>query len=155
VSKGARVSAADLPRRYQDQIAAQYGSVRLITNGPVITNTKAKRRIRQTQKPLLNKLETRFESHLATRFLEEDIFPQAIRLELARGHWYKPDFFVMDTMDIEGGHRGTFYEVKGPHSFRGGFENLKVAARRFQQFRFVLAWRDNENGCWQKQMIMP
>lgn len=148
MAKSNRISAADLPRRYQDQVAQQLGKA----PPAVVTSTvvAAKGRVRQSSKPLLNKLETDFQSFLATKYLEEDIFPQAVRLELARGHWFKPDFLLLDTMT---GLRPTFYEVKGPHAFRGGFENLKVAARRYQFFKFILVWRDE--GVWKEQHILP
>ena len=38
------------------------------------------------------------------------------------------------------------YEVKGPKVFRGGFENLKVAARVHPWVKFYLVWEDGAGG---------
>jgi hypothetical protein len=114
-----------------------------------------KKRLRQSSKPILNKLEERFYARIKLLRPLDEVVCQGIRLELARGIWYRPDLFIPDALD----HLGTgkrlslAYEVKGPHAFRGGFENLKVAARVHRWIQFRLVWE--ADGGWQEQIILP
>lgn len=118
---------------------------------PVPVN-KPKKRIRQSTKPLMNKLETEFYEQI--KGIYQVVWPQAIRLRLGNGIWYKPDFLCLN-------HVGTdarvnclvAYEVKGPHAFRGGFENLKVAAAQYPQIHFTLVWKEGTD--WKSQHILP
>lgn len=105
------------------------------------------KRLRQSSKPLLNKLETAFYAWMKREHPEQTLRPQAKRYELARGIWYKPDFTAM----VDGTE--TAYEVKGPKAFRGGFENLKVAARVWPEVEWWLVWQDG--GEWKHQQILP
>lgn len=105
------------------------------------------KRIRQSSKPLLNQLETEFLVRLHDVYPSLKIRPQAKRYRLANGIWYKPDFTAV-TVDGE-----MAWEVKGPHAFRGGFENLKVAASSYPEIRWILVWK--ENGQWQEQEVLP
>lgn len=102
------------------------------------------KRIRQSSKPLLNKLETEFRRH---RLIGDGYVDQAVRFRLGNGIWYKPDFVWFGT--------GTtvVYEVKGPHAFRGGLENLKVAASLYPQISWRLVWK--EDGLWKQQVVLP
>lgn len=102
-------------------------------------------RLKQDHKPLVNKLEAQFWQILKVRYPENGILVQALRFRLGNGIWYKPDFALL-------GPRITLYEVKGPHAFRGGFENLKVAASLYPMFDWRLVWKD---GPWQEQQILP
>lgn len=111
---------------------------------PLVTPGK---RLRQSQKPLLNKLETRWFAVLQTTLPKGIVIhAQAMRFELARGIWYKPDFaaFVAGTLNA--------WEVKGPRAFRGGFENLKVAATVFPEVVWKLVWEDG--GQWREQVVL-
>lgn len=112
-------------------------------------NEKSKR-VRQSAKPLMNKLETEFYSQLRNdyHFSTTEIVSQEIRFRLGNGIWYKPDFVV-----IQFDRRPIAFEVKGPHAFRGGFENLKVAASKHQCVEWRLVWK--ENGRWKEQIILP
>ena len=110
-----------------------------------------KKRLRQSAAPVLNKLETRFHGHLLATYEPDKVYAQAVRVELARGHWYKADFYVAPHDLCT---NPTFFEVKGPHAYRGGFENLKVAARVHKWAKFFLVWED-ESGRWQRQEILP
>lgn len=109
-----------------------------------------KRRIRQDHKPLMNKLEDEFASYMEMSMYGEHgiacvLVVQALRFRLANGLWYKPDFFWPNRLRA--------YEVKGPHSFRGGFENLKMAAHQYPWIKWILVWK--EDGQWQEQTILP
>jgi len=75
------------------------------------------------------------------------IRPQGKRYKLATGLWYKPDFTSM----INGVEHA--WEIKGPHAFRGGFENIKFAAHEWPEIKWRLMWR--ENGQWKYQDILP
>lgn len=113
---------------------------------------KPKKRIRQSNAPLLNKLEGDFQKILLLRYPDQDmhVTAQAIRFALGNGIAYKPDFVVFVR------HRCPIaYECKGPHSYRGGFENLKVAANKYPCVNFVLTWKDKETGQWQEQHVLP
>lgn len=109
------------------------------------------RRIRQDQKPLMNKLELEWFEVLKCRW--KIIVPQGLRFMLANGTWYKPDFIVwpcgFESQDI----RLRAYECKGPHAFRGGKENLKIAAHQYPQIKWTLVWKSE--GKWQEQTILP
>lgn len=102
-------------------------------------------RIRQDKKPLLNKLELDYADRMRVLYPEEVFYPQAVRLRLGNGVWYKPDFF------LPGGK--LFIECKGPHAFRGGFENLKIAAGAHRWATFKLVWR--VKGEWHEQIVLP
>lgn len=103
------------------------------------------KRIRQ-DKPE-NELEKEYHAILAARFHGYRIYAQAIRLQLANGLWYKPDIVIPELEEA--------WEVKGPHIFRGGPENLKMAAREHPWLRFTLVWKDKATGQWQEQVILP
>jgi hypothetical protein len=159
-----RISAADLPARYQAQIAAMLNeSVKslpspkevgdlLYKNSP-FGAAAPKKRLRQSTKPLMNKLETAFYEHLTRTLLPSMVLVQAISLRLGNGIAYRPDFFTPTVACMGDYHFGTFYEVKGPKVFRGGFENLKVAAHTYPFFVFALVWLDDCT--WQEQIVLP
>lgn len=110
-----------------------------------------KKRIRQSDKPLLNKLESQFlhklEKELPTALTK--IYPQAIRLRLANGITYSPDFFVF--------HRNGSpwaYEVKGKHAWDDAIVKIKCAAAAYPYITFYMVWKD-EHGQWQEQHVLP
>lgn len=108
---------------------------------------KLAKRIRQDTKPLLNKLESEWHTILKEAYPEGTIIiAQGIRFRLGNGIWYKPDFVVF-------GIKTYAYEVKGPKSWRGGFENLKVAASQYVNIRWSLIWKEGFH--WQEQEVMP
>jgi hypothetical protein len=136
-----------LRRRVMDSLSAADEFGKLLEKA--IPN---KKRIRQSTKPLMNKLENEFFVHLVPPFDHNGyrIVPQSVRFMLANGLWYKPDFLkIGDDTDAP----MVAYEVKGPHSFRGGFENLKMAAHQYPWIKWILVWK--ENGQWQEQTILP
>ena len=118
-----------------------------------IKPTKPPKRIRQSSKPLLNGLETEYFEKLKEFFPSCKIYPQAIRFKLGNGIAYKPDLVCFD-WDCGDKARVKCWEVKGPHAFRGGFENLKVAAGLYSEINWVLVWKD-EKGRWCEQAILP
>ncbi len=106
--------------------------------------SKPPKRIRQSSKPPMNKLEQEWFEELK-RKQPSDYLCQSIRFMLANGLWYKPDVVCF--------HMQTCWEVKGPFAHRGGFENLKMAAHKYPWFRWKLIWK--ENGKWQEQEVLP
>lgn len=160
-----RPTLADLSPRARAEAVAQLKTMKhpvTIAAGhiPAGRPVASKRRIRQKQGEILNELEKRFLAKLVADYGPQPMFAQAIRLELARGTWYKPDFFLPAVLpSVECGidhcRRAIAYEVKGPKAFRGGFENLKRAARAHQWCRFFLVWEDVSTGQWQCQEVLP
>ena len=106
----------------------------------------AKKRVRQSSKPLMNKLEADGMAW-AERFYGTGFRAQAVRFRLGNGIWYKPDAVSKSF------YTPVILEFKGPHAFRGGFENLKVAAALYPEWNWVLCWKDN--GEWTTQKILP
>lgn len=104
-------------------------------------------RIRQDQKPLMNKLEEEFYLTHGLPSMKSAVTVQGIRFRLGNGIWYKPDFVIWNPV------RPRAIEVKGPHAFRGGFENLKVAASLYQWIDWRLVWK--EDGEWCEQSVKP
>ena len=104
----------------------------------------SRKRIRQDSKPLMNQLEQEYYD----QYLSKDygVCIQSVRFRLANGLWYKTDFFCPGSPPIG-------IEVKGEHAFRGGFENLKVAAGLWPEVRWILVWKDN--GAWCQQEVLP
>lgn len=146
---GRTVTVGETVRKLNPHVFGQVPADKPATlSDPRPAGVPAKKRIRQDEKPLLNVLETEFkqwyEYHTSVKMLD-----QAIRFRLGRGIWYKPDFvYLSSTMGL------TVIEVKGEHAFRGGFENLKVAASLYPMFTWALYWK-NEQGQWQYQVIKP
>lgn len=118
---------------------------------PAVICQPSPKRIRQSSKPRLNKLETEFLGMLKERFhpATSCIRDQAMRFELANGLWYKPDFVVFFPHEER---LPWCFEVKGPKSWRGGFENLKMAARCWPMFSWSLAWKIGP-GDWKEQVV--
>ncbi len=111
------------------------------------------KRLRQDSKPSMNKLERAWFDVLSIGNHEgkvvSNLRAQALRFKLGNGHWYKVD------ISCRLGDRLTAFEVKGPKSFRGGFENLKSAAFQWPDWDWFLVWKDPATGAWTKQHVLP
>jgi hypothetical protein len=108
----------------------------------------------------MNKIETEWFNVIRYQYPNyPPVRPQAKRYRLGNGIWYKPDFSAASwpNRNPDGSVRGadmeTCWEVKGEHAFRGGFENLKVAAGLWTEVRWVLAWK--QDGEWKEQEVLP
>lgn len=149
------VFRARFPHASKSQLrmaAAQFGWGEEPTKGAVIgealrQRVQGEKRLRQSSKPTMNKLETRFHGKLLAEYPGEAILCQAVRVEISRGHWYKPDFFLPNRV---GGPLA--YEVKGPFAYRGAFTVLKCAARVHPWIRFILVWE--EDMTWHDQIVL-
>lgn len=111
------------------------------------------KRIRQSSKPLLNKLETEWLHELERRFGPGKVRVQARKFKLANGCWYCPDFTIT-TKQYAGDYMwDTAYEVKGKHAWDDALVKLKVAAHEWPEVRFVLVWK--KDGAWMEQVVLP
>lgn len=116
------------------------------TGAPVVVGKTGVKRLRQSQKRLLNKLETEFGARLCVAFPYATFRAQAKTYRLANGVRYSPDF----TAILDGVEHA--WEVKGKHAWDDALVKLKVAAAAWPEIVFVLAWK--ENGEWREQRIL-
>ncbi len=118
------------------------------SSGVVPESKKVKKRIRQSSKPLLNRLETEFYNEvLKSSYNPSFIFPQAIRFKILNGSTLTPDFVVFS-------QPVRCYEVKGKFAWEDSLIKIRVAAKEFPMLEWVLVWKDDD-GAWQKQLIIP
>lgn len=114
-----------------------------------------KQRIRQSTKPLLNKLEQEwFDRAKRYEFHGSIVIPQSVKFKLANGVWFLPDFFVIiggfDSQDIT----PRAIEIKGPQQLQDdAVVKLKVAAKTYPWIRWSLVWKEGES--WLEQYIYP
>jgi len=122
----------------------------------VVAQPPIKKRIRQSAKPLMNKLEQEFFNGLETRGTDCSTFPligslraQALKFKIANNAFYKPDI----TGFCDG--RLHAWEVKGNKgkNIDRGKLALKVAASAWPEVVFILAWKTD--GQWNEQRILP
>lgn len=143
------ISPADLPPKYQAQVAAQLQPPDLRPGGTLTFLPPPKKRLRQSSREL-NKTETAFGEYLR-RICGQDvtIHSQAITVRLANGLRYTPDYVVV------AGPKVTVYEVKGPYAREDSIVKLKVAASVYPWMDFMLAWRQSRTSDWQFQTVLP
>jgi hypothetical protein len=72
---------------------------------------------------------------------------ESIRLKLANGLTYKPDFPTWKDDKL------IFYEAKGPRVWEDALKSLKVAAHQYRRFGFYLY--KYVKGVWTWQEILP
>ena len=136
-------------QRTQEQIRRQMGSAYVKAFlGQIEAETP--RRIRQSQKPLLNATETRYRNVLLSRGVS-DIMEQAITLRLDPPFKsYTPDLAYVSPAGLG----LVLVEVKGPHRFREkGIAKAALAAKTYPQFIFKLAdWTGYE---WKESALSP
>lgn len=133
-----RLTLADLPARYQAQVAGQTAKP-----APVV-----KPMLRQSAAPKLNKTEAAWGDWLRAAFPSCAIHEQSVTLRLANGCRYTPDFAVLDA---SGPGAVSIYEVKGFMRDDAAVK-IKVAAAQFPAWAFWLVWR--KAGQWQQQRIL-
>jgi hypothetical protein len=106
----------------------------------------ASKRIRQSEKPLMNKLETEWyqRPNEDMRWMR----CQAITFKLANGVRFTPDFVWLCSSD-----RLRAYEIKGKHAWDDSLVKLKFAATAYPQIEWYLCWK--QNGQWQEQRVLP
>ena len=103
------------------------------------------KRIRQSTKPLMNKLEQEWLNYRVATCHDNPI-PQSIGFRLGNGVVYWPDFVAP--------HFTSAWEIKGKQSLQDdSVVKIKVAARLYPSIRWVLVWK--HNGQWQEQVVLP
>jgi len=116
-----------------------------------ITLLEKSKRIRQDQKPLMNKLESDWLNHLRTILPAGTlIHSQSWRVKIANGAWFKVDHCAF----VAG--RWMAWECKGPKQGKNvarGMLALKCAASSFPDVDWILVWR--EAGQWRTQKVIP
>lgn len=107
------------------------------------------KRIRQSSKPLMNKLETEYFEVLKQRKHIENIRAQSITFRLANGCRFTPDL----TCNLAISQRQLAIDVKGEHAWEDALVKIKVAASTYPEIQWFLVWK--ENGVWQEQAVLP
>ena len=139
------IDPGSLPRRYQDQVAAQ-----LYKPGSLTAQQKptAKARLRQKAGDGLNKTERAFLGHLKRQDCGARVYAQSITLKLGNGVRYTPDFVA-----VAPGDYFHAYEVKGFMRDDAAVK-LKVAASTYRWIKFHLVTK-RKGGGWDIQAVLP
>ncbi len=116
---------------------------------------KPKKRIRQSSKPLMNKLETEFYNRIKDQYPNyPPVRAQAKTFRLANGVRFTPDLTCSIWPDDNEPAKETAWEVKGKHAWDDSICKLKMAASAFPEVRWFLCWK-SENGSWILERVMP
>jgi len=146
------------PQQFEE-MRARTERARGAVTGPTAVRPPCKpsKRIRQSGKPLMNKLELEWFTIVSTLFPN---YPrpraQAKRYRLANGAWYKPDVTATSWPQTDGPATETAWECKGPRKMKNmarGMLAIKFAAAAWPEVAFFLVWKDA--GCWQQQRVLP
>lgn len=116
------------------------------------------KRIRQSSKPLMNKLETEFYQQLIDRDKSHSenwyhLRIQSKKFKIGNGVYYCPDFTAIVTKrDEDWGPTEYAFEVKGFMRDDAAVK-IKVAATTYPEISWFLVWK--ENGVWREQEVKP
>jgi hypothetical protein len=160
-----------LPPRHRAEALRQLGAgepaepdaarKRIVAQGEVIapagTGQPARpfQRIRQSTKPLLNKLETEYFNRI------KDLYPnyppvraQAKTFRLCNGVRFTPDLSC-SIWPVDGGAaRETCWEIKGVQMWDDAVVKAKMAAHEFPEICWRFVWK-NKDGKWCEQILLP
>lgn len=139
-----RLTLADLPASYQEQVVRQLHPPQLGHAAMHATNP-SKPVVRQKAAGM-NKTEAAFHRYLVEQRLFTWIYPQSVTLLLANGVRYTPDFVCSN------GQEFVAYETKGFMRDDASVK-IKCAATMFPWISFHLVTRKKTQ--WQIQKIMP
>ena len=143
----------ELPQQVSESVRRRNPQLYGMTTGVAPTGetvsiiTKPPKRIRQSTKPLMNKLEGEFLAWLKAFYPSEKFYPQAIRFRLANGVTYSPDIVSFTWSD-----QTTVWEVKGQMAWDDAIVKLKVFAAQYPEIDVRLAWKQNER--WEQQRVL-
>lgn len=132
-----------------------YGRLPVITDQNIQQPKTSKPiRVRQSTKPLMNKIESEYFAILNVQNLT---FPrpraQAKRYRLANGVTFTPDITASSWPEDQEPPCETAWEIKGVHSWDDAMVKIKMAAHEWPECRWFLCWKDTA-GAWQKQRIL-
>lgn len=153
----ARLSIADLPFRYQDQIAAQLAAPKP-AKAPVAMESPAPR-LRQKRRGSASKLQLDFLARLRIANAERiakgraAVLGEFLTLSLGNGVSYRPDAWAIHYGEGNG-VRIASYEVKGPQYWAAARVKNKVAADLYPWIEFYLV-RRAKSGEWEYDRILP
>jgi hypothetical protein len=128
----------------------------ILEDGSVGTIVRRPQRLRQSSKPLMNKLEQEWFEHLKAikTNLNHGPLAQAVKFRLANGLTYCPDMFSFDWSESGELERPTAWEVKGEWFPEHNIAKLKMFAHEYPEIRVILVWRDKETKVWREQRII-
>lgn len=112
-----------------------------------MASAENKKRLRQSSKPLMNKLEAEW-LEMLKKLYAPPIRAQALTFRIANGLRFTPDFTYVKSS----GHHCAD-EVKGPHAWDDAKAKLKMAASVYPEWCWRLVWKDKA-GQWQTQEIL-
>jgi len=116
----------------------------------VVAHPPITKRIRQSSKPLMNKLEQEaFDRVGRIYFGISNLRAQAIKFKIGNNAFYKPD--ITGILN----DKWVAWEVKGNggKNIDRGILALKVAATQWPEIRFILIWK--YCGAWREQIVQP
>lgn len=120
---------------------------------------KPSKRIRQSDKPLMNGLEQSWFDMLCSQWPHCDRpRAQAKKYKIGNNAWYKPDITASLWPHAGGAACETAWECKGPKQMKNvarGILAIKAAAHQWPEVRFILVWKDKITGSWQQQTVLP
>lgn len=108
------------------------------------------KRIRQSSKPLMNKLETEFLEQLKAWYPSK-FYAQSVKFKLGNGVTFCPDIFCFNW----NGEGAAAWECKGPHAWDDSIVKLKCFAALYPEIKVHLAWKDKKLGAFRVQDILP
>lgn len=110
-----------------------------------------KKRIRQSSKPVMNKLEAEFLEQLKAWYPSK-FYAQSVKFKIGNGVTFCPDIFCFHWNN---GGDAAAWEVKGPHAWDDAIVKLKCFASVYPEIRVHLAWKDKKLGSFRVQDILP
>ena len=138
----------------RNNVSRSYDDIPLL----VINKTK-KQRVRQSPKPLMNKLEAEFFAILSAQYPNYSRpRAQAKRYRLGNGVTFTPDITASTWPRLNGINETcgadceTAWEVKGDRAWDDAIVKVKMAAAVWPEVRWILVWK--ENGHWNEQEIL-
>lgn len=111
-------------------------------------------RIRQSSKPLMNKLETEWFNIIKDKYPNyPPVRAQAKTFRLCNGVRFTPDLSC-SIWPVEGGpSRETCWEIKGPKSWDDAIVKAKMAAHEYPEVCWHFVWK--HKGKWCEQILLP
>lgn len=125
-----------------------------VPGGPAGSNPARPPRIRQSSKPLMNKLETQYFNLIKDRYPNyPPVRAQAKTFRLCNGVRFTPDLSCSIWPVEQGPARETCWEIKGPKSWDDAIVKAKMAAHEYPEICWRFAWK--HEGKWCEQILLP